>query len=218
MIYSGVDDNWLRVELVHSLAVRFANETEGKDCIEFKPEGGFFFDARLYDTIQKESKTVEMVAVWCVVTLEALANQALAETISCVESAKKAIEYPRQYHKSKAASDLGVKLEILRCEGVEIGRVLQIANRLCELRNHIVHDKPFDYTDLGGDVQIEYFRLRGQEREKQLRYVDLFDIFNLCDEIMTFLLRCFDSDHLEISARKFLSLYEANKALQRTSR
>ena len=219
MIYSGVDDNWLRVELLHSLCSDYYYLTEGKECFEIKPDSKFFFDTRLHDNIQKEASVVGMIATWSVVTLEALANQALAETIKCPKAVKKAIEHPRQYHQCKAGSELATKIDILSSSGSTTGSMKQLAEELCDLRNLIVHDKPFNYTDLGdGEVKIDHYRLRGEPLNKQLRYPDLRQIFESCDQVRVFLLQTFDSEHLAIHENSFLALLETNKALQRTSR
>lgn len=214
MIYSDVDDNWLRVELLHSMVMTFHEITQGKELnIEVSAEGkvvlsnfGLFYD------VEKESCSVGMLIVWSVVTLEALVNHALAETITDYNSAKDLIENPDPYIKNRkiichGKSQLARKIEILNRNGCEISQVIELAGYLCDLRNVIVHDKPFDYTDYGdGDFNIAHLRKRGEPMERKLRYKDLQAFYQKCDHVREFILKCFDSDHLKIHDSSFVSL------------
>lgn len=210
MIYSGVDDNWLRVELLHSLAIKYYSETQGKNCLEIT-DNKFYFDVRLHDVIRKESCIVEMIATWSVVTLEALANQALAEIISSPEEAKKAIEHPRKYKPFQGKSELSVKIAILGHDSSKIKEIVQVADTLSELRNRVLHDKPFELINFGdGETFIEHYRLRGEPLHKQLRYPDLYKLFESCDQVRLFILDLFDSKHLNIHDCSFLALLDTN--------
>ncbi len=214
MIYSAVDDNWLRVELLHSMVMTFHEITQGKELnIEVSAEGKVVLsNFGLYYDIEKESCSVGMLIVWSVVTLEALVNQALAETITDYNSAKESIENPDQYIKrskikSNGKSGLARKIEILNRNECEISQAIGLAEYICDLRNVIVHDKPFDYTDCGdGVIDIVDLRKRGKPIEKKLRYKDLQAFYQSCDHIREFILKYFDSDHLKIYGSSFVSL------------
>ena len=213
MIYSSVDDNWLRVELLHSMVMTFHEITQGKEFIEVSAEGKVVLsNFGLYYDIEKESCSVGMLMVWSVVTLEALVNHALAETITDYNSAKESIEYPNQYINkrkiiSHGKSELARKIEILNRNECEISQAIGLAEYLCDLRNVIVHDKPFDYKDCGdGGIDIVDLRERGKPIETKLRYKDLQAFYQSCDHIREFILKCFDSDHLKIYGSSFVSL------------
>jgi hypothetical protein len=211
MIYSGVNENWRRVELLHSLALAFKNAASARTIEQREIEGEVLFDCELYDSTRNESCVAGMIVVWAVITLESLANLALAETISSIEEAKEAIEFPSRYSKYREKCELTLKMKILNGDGEQFLELRDIANSLSEMRNAIVHDKPLHYTDYGdGDVNILHIRSRGAQA-KTLSYSDLEEIFGMCDRVRHFLLDTFDSDHLNVYGRSFSGLVPSDQ-------
>lgn len=209
MIHSGIDENWLRVEILYGLAYRHHVLSEERRRNKIEPKEKVFFDPILHDENMKQSCIVGMVIVWSVVTLEALVNQALAETIECRKTAIEAIEYPKANSPNNRRSELARKIcNIPRNEEVCVG-ILDLSDRLCELRNGIVHDKPFVYTDFGdGEFEIDHLRKRGEPLESRFTYQDLREAFTFCDKIREFLLRTFDASHLKMHQCSYISLLE----------
>ena len=75
-----------------------------------------------------------------------------------------------------------------------------MADELSDARNLIVHDKPFDYTDLGdGEVVLEHYRARGDSSEKKpnTKILDAFD--EKCDQIKNFIFSIIKPDAVGIN-------------------
>lgn len=181
MIHSSAEDNWMRVEIMHSVAQSYYQYTHDSDFRSRMINGGavFPFDAIKYEKMQKESSIVSMVMTWSVITIESLINHALADILNNKRSAIIAIEHPNQItDKFKGAknlrSELSKKIYILLDGNENYNHILPLADELAELRNTIVHDKPFNFVDLGdGKVIVEDYRIRGERLEKTLMYEDL---------------------------------------------
>lgn len=200
MIYSAVNDNWLRVKVMHSIANDFYASTSGTDFrrrITSRDEV-FPFDPAAYETIENESRIVGMVMAWSVVTIESLVNHQLAVSLNDKAIARTAIEYPakalRELQISKSPrSELAKKLLILSIQGQiksdDYSTVFELAAFLADKRNLIVHDKPFRLIDNGhGDVDIHWFRERGEAISPRARYEDLVAFYNDCDTVTRFVL------------------------------
>ena len=199
MIESSVMDNWMRVELMHSLAESFYLKTrDGKYRDHYKePKGVLIFDVADYQNITKERCIVGMIIAWSVVTLEALVNHAIAETLQHKLSAVLSIEYPGQITDKikkgkRAKSELAKKLVILSDDCADPD-VIDIADSLADIRNSIVHDKPYEIVDDGnGDFKIEHFRSRGEPGSTHYIFEDLPAIYGKCDTIAKFINRYFN--------------------------
>lgn len=196
MIYSAVNHNWARVKIMHSVAREFLDETRGSEFRRRIIDRGdiFPFDAAAHDSMEKESHIVGMLMAWSVITLESLVNHTLAETINNKVSAVMAIEYPSQVTKKlkigkSARSELARKLIILSNAFEPDSEILQLGDELSDIRNIVVHDKPFNYIDFGdGNVKIDYYRSRGESHGETLRYDSLVSFFRKCDRILDYIL------------------------------
>lgn len=214
MIHSSVNDNWMRVVIIHSVAREYFDSTHGTDFRQRMTSGGDFFpfDTSMYDMMEKESCIVGMVMAWAVVTLESLVNHALAEAINNKLSAIMAIEYPGQITqklkvKKPGSSELANKLAILSDSLEPNADIIELADKLAKTRNSIVHDKPFNLIDYGdGEVEIENRRSRGEPKEGQIKYEELKSFFKNCDQIKDFIARKTDLDTVETSDFCFSSL------------
>lgn len=211
MVLSAVSDNWARVKIVHAVARGFLDETLGSDFRRRTVGKGdvFPFDVAAHDSMEKESQIVGMLMAWSVITLESLVNHALAEAINNKASAVMAIEYPSQVTEKlkigrSARSELAKKLIILSNTFESDNEMLQLCDELADIRNAVVHDKPFDYIDLGdGDVAINYFRSRGEATEEIVRYDSLVPFFRKCDRLVGYILRktaSFENGELSFSS------------------
>ncbi len=177
---------------MHSVTQTYFATTSGSDFRTRTIHNGEFFpfDAIQYDNMEKESYLVGMVMAWSVITLESLVNHALAEIINNKILSIMAIEYPGQItDKLKVAqsakSELAKKIAILSDDFVgNNNEYIQLADELSQIRNAIVHDKPFELIDLeDGDVKIQHFKSRkGMDMSRQ-RYEDLSDFYRKCDKI-----------------------------------
>lgn len=191
MIHSSIKDNWMRVEVMHSVAKAYYQSTHSSEFRERMINGGqtFPFDVAQYEKMEKESCIVGMVMAWSVITIESLVNHALAERLNNRTSAIMAIEYPRQItDKLKIAkstrSELAKKLVILADSDESNKEYTLLADELSEKRNLIVHDKPFDLLDYGdGNVDVTYFKSRGDSLGKLPRYGDLVKFYGKCDSV-----------------------------------
>lgn len=217
MIYSAINDNWERVKILHAVAYEFLDETRGSDFRRRRIGAGniFPFDVAAHDSIEKESQIVEMLMAWSVTTLESLVNHALAEAIKNKASAVMAIEYPslvtEKLKISKSfKSELSKKVIILSNTfelDSEVFEVLKLCDELAEIRNSVIHDKPFDYYDLGdGNFEINYFRARGENDGKTVRYDALVPFFRKCDWIVDYILSHAGNSLCESDELSFSSL------------
>ncbi len=118
MIHSGVEDNWLRVKIMHGIAYDFYLSTKDSEYREARlnPDGAFHFSVPVHELMRKEACVVGMLMAWSVVTLESLVNHALADTMEDREMAIQAIEFARQFVdenkiKGGGRSELGKKLQ-----------------------------------------------------------------------------------------------------------
>ncbi|HMW46918.1 MAG TPA: hypothetical protein PKD17_03350 [Cellvibrionaceae bacterium] len=215
MIYSSVEDNWLRIELMFEIASKYNDFTKGEDGFDVAETDGklsFRMDVFLMDGEKKESCLVGMLMVWSVVTLESLINHAIAESINNELTAKLAIEHPGQITEKikprvNAKSELAKKLLILNDDSEDISKLLEIAEQLSERRNHIVHDKPFDHcTDEDGEPIIKYFRVRGKELDERIRFKSLGPFFKQCDSVKEFIQRKSNLGSLDVHGKSFSGL------------
>lgn len=193
MIHSSVMDNWMRVKLMHSLASEFYERTRGGKYREYykSPKDVFFFDVEDYQNIDKERCVVSMLMCWSVITLEALVNHAIAETLKHKLSAVLSIEFPGQIvdkiKKGKnPKSELAKKLIILSDDNAQ-SSLLDLADSMSNLRNSVVHDKPYEIKDDEGDVKIDHFRSRGEADFSRYTYDDLKDFYKDCSVIVEFI-------------------------------
>ncbi len=199
---------------MHSVAREFLDETRGSEFRRRIIGGGeiFPFDAAAHNSMEKESQIVGMLIAWSVITLESLVNHALAEAINNKVSAVMAIEYPSQViDKLKigksARSEFARKVIILSNTFEPDSKILQLCDELADIRNVVVHDKPFDFIDFGdGDVKINYYRSRGENDVKTLRYDALIPFFRKCDQVMDYILSKTDNSPFESAERGFSSL------------
>lgn len=195
MIYSSVEDNWMRVVIINSIAQNYFRMTADTDFRQrMTSKGKFFpFDLDAYTNMQKESCLVGMIIAWSVITLEALVNYALAETINNQAAAIMAIEYPSNLTEKlklgrSAKSELAKKMIILNNGKSIDNNLIDIADRLADFRNRIIHDKPYKLLDHGeGDVEIIHYQLRGNSDGMIVSYDQLNDIFKDCDTISNFI-------------------------------
>lgn len=194
MIYSAVSDNWARVKMMHAVAHEYLYQTRGSDFRRHVISAGeiFPFDLAAHDSMEKESQIVGMLMAWSVITIESLVNHALAEVINNKALAVMAIEYPAQVTEKlklgkSARSELSKKVIILSNTFEPDIEVLKLCDDLADIRNSVVHDKPFSFYDLGdGDVEIDYFRSRGEGGSETVRYDALVPFFRKCDQIVSY--------------------------------
>ena len=199
---------------MHSAAREFLDETRGSDFRRRLIGGGniFPFDVTAHDSMEKESHIVGMLMAWSVITLESLINHALAEAINNKVSAVMAIEYPSQITDKlkigkSARSGFSKKLIILSNTFEPDSDILQLCDELADIRNKVVHDKPFDYVDFGdGDVEIDYYRSRGANDSETLRYDSLVPFFRKCDRVMDYILSKTNNSPFESGEHSFSSL------------
>ena len=181
---------------MHSVARTYYFSTHDSDFRDrmINRSNPFPFDVVKYDTMEKESCIVGMVMAWSVITLESFVNHAIAERLNNQTSAIMAIEYPRQITDKlkigkSAKSELAKKLIILADNDIQNLQYISIADELSDIRNLIVHDKPFELFDHGdGEVEITHFRSRGDNPEARYRYENLGDFYSKCDQIKTYVL------------------------------
>lgn len=214
MIYSAVNDNWARVKIMHAVAHEFLDETRGSDFRRRIIDAGdtFPFDVAAHGSMEKESQIVGMLMAWSIITLESLVNHALAEAINNKALAVMAIEYPSQVTEKlkigkSARSEFAKKVIILSNTLEPDSEILQLCDELADIRNAVIHDKPFDFHDLGdGDVEINYFRSRGENDGKTVRYDALVPFFRKCDRLVTYILRHTENGLFESGELGFSSL------------
>lgn len=191
MIHSGVIDNWMRVEMMHAIAKDYYEKTRDSEFRNYmiNPSGHLFFDLEKYGLMEKESCIVGMVIAWSVITLESLINHAIAETTTDESVAIEAIEFPNKIKMANGArSALAKKMLILSKGYISETNLIKLADQISDMRNEIVHDKPFAYFDRGdGDIEIRYYRERGNSDGKQYRYEDLKEFNIHCQEICDFI-------------------------------
>lgn len=196
LIQSALSDNWERVKIIHAVAHELFKQTRGSDFrrriighLNVLP-----FDVSSYDLMAQESKIVGLVMAWSVVTLESLANHVLAETINNKACAIMAIEYPGQVieklgiYKS-AKSELAKKTIILNFDFKVDSKTLDLCDDLANIRNKILHDKPFDYILNGEEIEVKHFSTRGNKNEDVFKYDDLVHFFRKCDQVIEALTR-----------------------------
>ena len=184
----------MRVEIMHSVAQAYYQVTNDSDFRDRMINRGalFPFDAVKYNTMEKESCVVGMVMAWSVVTLESYVNHAIAERLNNQASAVMAIEFPRQITEKlkigkSAKSELAKKLVILADEDKQNSEYITVADELSEIRNLIVHDKPFELLEYeDGEVDITHFRSRGEISETRHRFEHLSDFYLKCDKILNY--------------------------------
>lgn len=215
MIYSSVNDNLMRLEIMHSIAQSYYESTHHSDFRErIKKHGETFpFDEMQYEKMQKESCIVGMVMAWSVVTIESLVNHCLAETINNKISAKMAIEYPNiitdklNIAKSQK-SELSKKLAILSDDDKNNRKILSMADEISDIRNRIVHDKPLNLIDYGdGEVEIIHFNSRNYSSENiDTTYEKLDDFYKKCDHIKNYLRSIVNRSSIEFENISFTAL------------
>ncbi|WP_413665448.1 hypothetical protein ACG1BZ_09745 [Microbulbifer sp. CNSA002] len=194
------------------VASKYNEITQGDDVQIIKKDGKLNIDISLMDDVQKESSLVGMLMAWSVVALESLINHAIAENLNNKMVAILAIEHPGQITGKikkgiSAKSELAKKLVVLDDDRTDISALLKTADSLADLRNYIVHDKPFDLvTDDEGEVDIEHYKVRGIEMEKRIRFKNLMPFFKDCDQIKEFVEKNSNLDHLNTSEKSFCGL------------
>jgi hypothetical protein len=172
----------------------------------------FPFDVIEYNTMEKESCIVGMVMAWSVITLESYVNHAIAEKLNNQTSAIMVIEFPRQITDKlkigkSARSELAKKLVILADDDKQNLEYVSIADELSEIRNLIVHDKPFELLEYeDGEVEITHFRSRGDNIESRHRFEHLNDFYRKCDEIMSYVASISPVVVMGLSEMSFTSL------------
>ena len=191
VIHSSSIDNWHRIKIMHSIAsdlYQITRESKFRNRKNDMSEG-FYFDAKAFDTMQKESCIVEMIMAWCAITLESQVNHAIAATESDVKKVINAIEYPKGATPIKGArSELAKKLSILSGFDSAGAALISFANDISDVRNEIVHDKPFELLDRGdGDVEVRHFRRRGNSDGKRYMFEDLCKHYEKCQKICDFI-------------------------------
>lgn len=182
---------------MHAVAHEFLNETRDSDFRRRIIDAGdiFPFDAAAHGSMRKESQIVGMLMAWSVITLESIVNHALAEAINNKASAVMAIEYPSQVTEKlkigkSARSEFAKKLIILSNTVEPDNEMLQLCDELADIRNAVIHDKPFDLHEFDdGNVEINYFRSRGEKDGKTVQYDDLVPFFRKCDRLVNYILR-----------------------------
>ncbi|MCF7967063.1 MAG: hypothetical protein K9L79_16230 [Methylobacter tundripaludum] len=191
MIYSGVDENWMRVEMMHAIAKEYYDKTKGSEYREHRlnPSNRFFIDLEKSMLMDKEACVVGMVVVWSVVTLESLINHVIAEKSENESDAITAIEYPQNLKiTEEVKSLLAKKMVILSQPNTVDKRLLKIADDISNVRNEIVHDKPFEYLDYGdGDIEIRHYRKRGNSENKQYTFEYLSSFYKQCHDLCSFI-------------------------------
>lgn len=201
---------------MHAVAHEFLDETRGSDFRRrIIGRGDIFpFDVTAHDSMEKESQIVGMLMAWSVITLESLVNHVLAESINNKALAVMAIEYPSQVTErlkiDKSAKSELAKKAIILSNALEFDReTIRLCDELADTRNAVIHDKPFALYDLGdGDVEINYFRSRGENNDETVRYDALVPFFRKCDQIVDYILRHAENGLFEKSELNFSSLLE----------
>lgn len=195
MIQSALEDNWMRVDIMHSIAQKYYLKTHDSDFRERTINNGPFFpfSSLKYEAMKSESCMVGMVMAWSVICLESLVNHALAENIVDRDVLIKTIEHPKSAAKKlnlqkKIKSELSIKIVILSNNRENSYKLASVADELSERRNLIVHDKPFEFRGYdNGDVDITHLRQRGKPFEKELRYDDLTDFYRKCEDVKDYI-------------------------------
>uniref|UniRef100_UPI003F79AEE4 hypothetical protein n=1 Tax=Chromobacterium amazonense TaxID=1382803 RepID=UPI003F79AEE4 len=186
--YSAVFDNWRRVKIMFALASSLYDQTKDsvyRDAFPDLVEWRVFFSIEINNKVREETCIVESVMVWSVITIESLVNHAIAETWKGTDvDLAKAIDKPKQ--KGMESSDLQARLIILN-GGAVSKDVESSAKYIADIRNELVHDKPFDYCDRDGDVSIKYFTNKGRaEKVFDPKFPDLEHFFYHCHLICKF--------------------------------
>lgn len=225
MIHSSIEDNWTRLEYIHSIAKQLYDKTKASEFRTADPQPSFRFCATTHTRMQEEACMVGMVMVWSVVTLESLANHVIAETFNNRTTAILAIEYPdkivQAFKGVKGESELGKKIAILNddlgaayCDDgqAEVSRevrAITLADELAKTRNAVIHDKPFDMIvdNWEGDVEIKHYGTR-IEASKSFQYEDLIDFFSKCDSVRSQILAPMYSGSTSILDHTFSSLHD----------
>jgi hypothetical protein len=153
-----------------------------------------------------------MIKAWCVVTLESLANHAIAENINNKMVAITAIEFPNNIIQQfkfpyKPKSELSKKIIILNSglEGIE--ELVKTADYLTDTRNLIVHDKPYEYNELDeGNCEIYEFRNRGNQDQEHHKFSNLKEFYQKCDKIAQFLTQRIEITHMFSGNMNFCNL------------
>jgi hypothetical protein len=155
MIHNRLKDNWHRMQILVVLARSHYEKTKGFDFRRRMIEGGdtFPFDAMAYESMESERCTVEMAAVWSVITVDSLVNLAIAELMDEADHVATAIERPKKFVtrgiEPMPVTDLAQKTAILGIRTDlkdEATEVRETCEQLAMLRNRIVHDKPFELS------------------------------------------------------------------------
>ena len=215
MTYSAVEENWLRVELMYSVTNEYFNLTKDTDFRKriINSKSIFPLDYSASQNMSKESSLVGMVMAWAVVALESLTNHALAEKGVSIESAKKTINYPNSVLKKSSIthnykSKLAAKLIILKDESSN--HAMEIADKLTTIRNTIIHDKPIDYYEYDGEVEIIHYGTNVADTLTTYRHEDLKEFFINCDKIKNYIIKDTYLETLEI--REFELLITKNES------
>lgn len=214
MIYSSVNDNWARVSIMHRVALDYYNSTKDSDFRKRSENKGaiFPFDTVAFGDMQNERHLVGMVMAWSVITLESMVNHALAETFSNRDEIISIIEFPKSYAEKKGIKGLGTS-ELAKKVGIIFNGkipgkgISNLADKVSETRNFIVHDKPFEMIDHGdGDIEIDHLRKRGNKVLEAISFNSLSSFYLDCDSIANCLFRIWDAPSFEQKKMSFSSL------------
>jgi hypothetical protein len=195
VVYSGVEDNWMRVEITHSIAHNYYQNRcrleEEYGCMYPESE---LFCVKAYDEGQKERRFVEMVIAWSAVTLESLVNHVIAEVyndnaayaIAAIENPKKITRKIHKINNGNIQSDLADKIYILN---ERVNDTLRKADKISNMRNIVIHDKPYDCWGDGFEVfSSKNFSI------PHYNYDDLQDFYEDCDIVKESILYKRDAD------------------------
>jgi predicted nuclease of predicted toxin-antitoxin system len=214
MIHSSIQDNWFRVDVIHAIARDLFLQVKNEDFRKRMLCNGepFPFSPADFEAMEKEACIVGMVKAWAVVAIESLTNHFLAETINNALLVSVAIEYPKQIlDKLKISkmpkSDLGRKLLIYSNSREDAAPIIAVADDISDVRNSIVHDKPFEIINLeNGDVKIVNLGTRGNETYERHNYESLEAFFDKCDRISNYLYSTHPSNDIPAPKRVLVDL------------
>lgn len=200
MVYSAAINNFERVALLYTIAEEYHQTNKRSGQKERWKSGDIFpFSVEDWRNIQNESQIVEAVIVFSLITLESLANHIIAEKTEASELTKEFTEkdtidlsigliegdykaFSKIGIKRPPKGDLSKKIKaldkLLSSKPSHYIETLQnIANKLSEARNSIVHDKPFDLTTYDdGNIEFTEFRNRGKSKIYDFEFLENFFI------------------------------------------
>lgn len=190
-IHSETYSNWGAVQQLHRICYEIHVRHNKSPDLTSGNLSRVFIEA-------EEHRMVGVLMTWSVLTLESMANHALAEVIEHEISAINAIEDPKKIlkellpkhkpgeTKTTLKSGLSNKLMILADRQSIDREILKCADWLADRRNNIVHSKPFKYERYGED-EIESTRLAKRGDYEYPKYSKLESFFTACDHVREFI-------------------------------